>query len=87
MFYDCSATDWTAFGVSKLKRRLHTGLSESTLVKVPHCWKSHIKVQIYVSIIQKKPFQMLIGVKEGRRGGGGGQGDRTPPEFHKNKGF
>ena len=23
IFYDCQATDWTAFGVSKLKRRLH----------------------------------------------------------------
>ena len=23
-----------------------TGLSESTLVKMPHCWKSHVKAQI-----------------------------------------
>ena len=23
IFYDCQPTDWTAFGVSKLKRRLH----------------------------------------------------------------
>ena len=23
IFYECSATDWTLFGVSKLKRRLH----------------------------------------------------------------
>ena len=23
-----------------------TGLSESTLVKMPHCWKSHVTAQI-----------------------------------------
>ena len=30
-FYECWATDWTSFGVSK---------SESKLVKMPYCWKS-----------------------------------------------
>ena len=25
-----------------------TGSSESTLVKMPHCWKSHVTIQIYV---------------------------------------
>ena len=24
-----------------------TGWSESTLVKMPHCWKSHVTAQIY----------------------------------------
>ena len=32
------ATDGTSFGVSKLKRGLQ-GSSESTLVKISHCWK------------------------------------------------
>ena len=26
----------------------YTGLSESTLVKIPHCWKSHVMVQIHL---------------------------------------
>ena len=30
-----------------LKRGLHTGLSESTLVKMPHCWKSHVAAQLW----------------------------------------
>ena len=38
-FYECLATDCTLVGVSKLKGNW-TGLSESTLVKMPHCWKS-----------------------------------------------
>ena len=25
-----------------------TGSSESTLVKIPHCWKSHATAQLYV---------------------------------------
>ena len=25
-----------------------TGLSESTLVKMPHCWKSHVLAQMYL---------------------------------------
>ena len=27
-----------------------TGLSESTLVKMPHCWKSHVTAQMVSSI-------------------------------------
>ena len=27
----------------------YTGLSESTLVKLPHCWKSRFAAQLYVS--------------------------------------
>ena len=25
-----------------------TGLSESTLVKMPHCWKSHVAAQLFL---------------------------------------
>ena len=28
-----------------------TGSSESTLIKVPHCWKSHVATQILISSI------------------------------------
>ena len=31
------------------------GLSESTLVKLPHCWKSHVAAQNFV--VQSIPFQ------------------------------
>ena len=27
-----------------------TGLSESTLVKMPHCWKSHVTTQMFRSV-------------------------------------
>ena len=30
-----------------------TGLSEATLVKMPHCWKSRVMAQINVQINQK----------------------------------
>ena len=42
------ATDRTALGVSKLKGGC-TGLSESTLVKIPHCWKSHVTAHISIT--------------------------------------
>ena len=29
----------------------HTGSSESTLAKMPHCWKSHIMAHIYVWLL------------------------------------
>ena len=28
-----------------------TGSSESTLVKMPHCWKSHVTAQLYKVIV------------------------------------
>ena len=28
-----------------------TGSSESTLVKMPHCWKSHVAAQIYLKSV------------------------------------
>ena len=46
-FYECWATDRTSFGVSKLKRTLHK-LVKSTLVKMPHCWKSHFAAQLWL---------------------------------------
>ena len=35
-------TDRTSFRVFRLKRRLHCS-PESTLVKIPNCWKSQVK--------------------------------------------
>ena len=43
--YTTWATDWTSFRVSKLKRRLHR-LVQTTLVKMPHCLKSHVASQL-----------------------------------------
>ena len=31
-----------------------TGSSESTLVKMPHCWKSHVVAQMYDEMKQDK---------------------------------
>ena len=33
-----------------------TGLSESTLVKMPHCWKSHVMAQITIKVKQPTLF-------------------------------
>ena len=30
-----------------------TGLSESTLVKMPHCWKSHVTAQFFCLLTMK----------------------------------
>ena len=40
-FHKCYATDWTSFGVSWLKWRLHR-LVWVYSCKMPHCWKSHV---------------------------------------------
>ena len=37
-----------------------TGLSESTLVKMPHCWKSHVAAQIAFAVSTASPFEMSI---------------------------
>ena len=55
IFFECWATDWTSFGVSKLKGGC-TGPSESTLVKMPHCWKSRVGAHFIASL----NFHMLI---------------------------
>ena len=36
-----------------------TGSSESTLVKVPHCWKSHVRAHMYIRILEL-PFYHYI---------------------------
>ena len=38
-----------------------TGLSESTLVKMLHCWKSHVRAQI--KITNSQVFTMIIIMK------------------------
>ena len=38
-----------------------TGSSESTLVKMPHCWKSHVTAQNF-TFFQKKSFTITIRV-------------------------
>ena len=48
------------FGISKLKG-VCTGSSESTLVKMPHCWKSHVMALITFTLpfMLKKQYQLL----------------------------
>ena len=47
IFYECWASDRTSFGGSKLNRRLQRLFyRKSTLVKMPHCWKSHAAARI-----------------------------------------
>ena len=36
------------------------GSSESTLVKIPHCWKSHVAAQLYFSEIVKFCFHLTL---------------------------
>ena len=41
----------------------YTGSSESTLVKVPHCWKSHVAAHLYLpclSMLQTGPFHKTV---------------------------
>ena len=45
IFYECLATDWTSFGVSKFKRRLHR-LAWVYDCQMPHCWKSHVAAHL-----------------------------------------
>ena len=42
----------------------YTGLSESTLVKMPHCWKSHVTAQFDV-IYMKVSHEMTKPAKKG----------------------
>ena len=52
IFFECKATDWAPF--LSLKGGC-TGSSESALVKMPHCWKSHTAApaaQIYNYLVQ-----------------------------------
>ena len=61
IFYDSKATDRTAFEFLSLKGGC-TGSSESTLVKMPYCLKSHVAAQLCdsysgLSILIPKPQQ------------------------------
>ena len=46
-----------------------TGSSESTLVKMPHCWKSHVTAQIetdnYSSYLEFQPWLILHSIHIG----------------------
>ena len=35
-----------------------TGSSESTLVKMPHCWKSHVAAHILCAHLEKRQYNM-----------------------------
>ena len=37
-----------------------TGSSESTLVKMPHCWKSHVAAQMLSFLGQKNIFVIQV---------------------------
>ena len=39
---------------------VYTGSSESTLVKMPHCWKSHVPFYIYNSVNPSTVFTCTI---------------------------
>ena len=38
-----------------------TGSSESTLVKMPHCWKSHVEAQMVILETQKAKCGISLG--------------------------
>ena len=37
-----------------------TGSSESTIVKIPHCWKSHVAAQLCFNFSKKKYYFLLL---------------------------
>ena len=37
-----------------------TGLSESTHVKMPHCWKSHVAAHMYDDVLSSTYFNVYI---------------------------
>ena len=41
-------------------KRGFTGSSESTLVKIPHCWKSHVMAQILIICLLNIHEQKVI---------------------------
>ena len=40
-----------------------TGLFESTLVKMPHCWKSHVVAQIWIHCLGEKNLDQMASSK------------------------
>ena len=53
IYFECYATDRTAFGVGGC-----TGSSESTHVKIPHCWKSHVVAHTFLLGNKKIKFKL-----------------------------
>ena len=47
IFYECKLLTEHHLEFLSLKGG-RKGLSESTLVKIPHCWKSHVKAQLSI---------------------------------------
>ena len=43
-----------------------TGLSESTLVKMPHCWKLHVMAQIFFIFLYSTACSWAVFVSVGR---------------------
>ena len=37
-----------------------TGVSESTLLKMPHCWKSHVAAQIYLYGLWNTYYSLIL---------------------------
>ena len=46
----------------------YTGSSESTLVKMPHCWKSHVTAQPYLYLFQYFVFLVIVFTVEAAAG-------------------
>ena len=59
VFYDCYATDWTPFGVPKLKRRLHRLVWVYTCQNVK-LWKSHALAHMQIQLHQH-PSKIING--------------------------
>ena len=66
LLHDCRATDRISFEVSKLTRRPHS-LVQSTLLKMPHCWKPRVaahffknKVMIIVFLNWANDIMLLV---------------------------
>ena len=55
IFFDCWATEWTTFGVSKLNRKeaAQACLSQHMNVKIPHCWRSHVAAHFVMPSVIK----------------------------------
>ena len=59
MFYETWATEWTPFEKLSLKGG-YTGLPESTHVKMPYYWKSHVAAHILILNMSKYIVIMTI---------------------------
>ena len=64
IFYDCLATDWTSFGVSKLNRRLHRlvwvySCQNPTLLEITCCGSYRYCTALDYVIITSSPLSVL----------------------------